>query len=262
MNAAKPLTLGALAHVGAEPLLWGLDEQANVSLVRDDARAIVERFSSGEFDCALLPPLAAASQLGGRVIPGIGLCSRGPTRSERLIGRCLPAGLTKLAVAPEVSPSAVLGRLIVAEASGTLPELVEWGKSSGLPGGADGLIVSGSLEPVDPEGCPWQFDLGSLWEGAVDLPCVHAVWLGRIGAPYPQLRRVLSLALRSGLDNLDAVIEKAASSSGAEPVVVDDYLRYVLHYTMGSDEMDGLRALLGFAVQYGVCGPDASLTLC
>jgi predicted solute-binding protein len=262
MNVTKPLTLGALSHVGVEPLLWGLDEQAGVTLVRDDARSLVERFATGELDCALLPPMAAASQLGGRVIPGIGLCSHGSTRSERLVARTVPAGLTKLAVAPEVGASAVLGQFLVAEASGVLPELIEWPGSNGLPEGADALIVSGSLEPVDPEGCPWQFDLGSLWEGVIDLPFVHAVWLGRLGAPYPRLRRVLSLALRSGLDNLDAVVQRAASARGIEPVVVDDYLRHVLHYTMGSDEMDGLRAMLELAVKYEVCGPDAGITLC
>jgi len=262
MNVAKPLTLGALSHVGVEPLIWGLEDETDVTLVRDDARSLAERFSMGELDCALLPPLAAATQLGGRAIPGIGLCSCGPTRSERLIGRSIPAGLTKLAVAPGMGASAALGQLVVAEASGRLPEHIPWTGSDGLPEGADGVVVSGSLEPVDPEGCPWQFDLGSLWEGAVDLPFVHAVWLGRIGAPYPRLRRLLSLSLRAGLDNLDVVVRHAASVSGAEPVVVDDYLRYVLHYTMGSDEMDGLRAMLGLAVKYGLCGPDAGITLC
>ena len=262
MNTARPLTLGALSHVGVEPLLWGLDEEPGVALVRDDARSLVERFASGELDCALLPPLAAAGQLGGRVIPGIGLCSSGSTRSERLIARSVPAGLTKLAVSPGAGASAHLGQLIVAEASGALPELIEWQGGDGLPEGADALIVSGSLEPVDPLGCPWQFDLGNLWEGVTDLPFVHAVWIGRLGAPYPQLRRLLSLALRSGLDNLDDVVERAASASGAEPVVVDDYLRHVLHYAMGSDEMDGLRAMLELAVKYGVCGADAGITLC
>ena len=94
-------------------------------------------------------------------------------------------------------------------------------------------------QPGTPEHCAIPPDTPGL---EATLPYVEFVWGARFGAPLPALRRILTLALQTGLE--------------ANPNVA------VNAYRLASAEMDGIRACLRDAAQQGHCPSGMELTFC
>ena len=94
-------------------------------------------------------------------------------------------------------------------------------------------------QPGTPEHAALPIDTPGL---SSELPYVELVWGARFGAPLPALRRVLTLALQSGLDMYPDTSPAA--------------------YRLASAEMDSLRTCLRLAASLDLCSPGSELLFC
>lgn len=123
----------------------------------------------------------------------------------------------------------VPGIALVLPAEGSPPPSVGWPDSTA--GNVLDLSASASLP-----------DLQAAWKAAEpELPLVLLVWVCRARAPYPLIRRSLVAAMR------------ASDLPPQGPF---------FHHGLGSEESDGLRALLRRAKAAGIVSSEADLFYC
>jgi chorismate dehydratase len=82
----KPLRLGVVSYLNAEPLVYGLEKEPGYELVRDVPSRVAERLHAGDVHLGMIPSIEYARG-DYAVVPGVAITSRGPVRSVRLVLR-------------------------------------------------------------------------------------------------------------------------------------------------------------------------------
>ena len=87
MNAAMPSSrfrVASVSFLNARPLIYGLDDDDQVTLDLDVPSKLVDRLSSGTCDVALLPTIDYQRHSGLRNVPvgGINPCTLSPNRNS------------------------------------------------------------------------------------------------------------------------------------------------------------------------------------
>lgn len=243
------LRIGALGTFWAKPLTEGLEHLEQVRFIEDTPKNLAERLIEEELDCALLSPLDAVRVPFSRAIPGIGVATAGPGPCQSLFTHEDPARVRRLAVEPQDGAMVGLAQVVLSELQGTAPEFIAVPFETLDPRSVDGIVLSATRLPS----ASWLFrretDLCERWEQLTALPFIHALWVARPRTPHAALRRILTRAVRQGLERLE-------TTPSPEPG-----LRAV-HYTTGSGEMDGLRMFLRLAAKHHFCPENAGIELC
>ena len=247
------MCLGSVPFLYAEPLLRGLRERADVSLVRDVPEVIARDFVAGSYEAALLPVLDAIRRSRARIVPGLGACAVGAVRSERLLCRVTPAEVRTLAVAGD---RGAVARILLAEMFSVRPRLVEDADE------ADAVVLAGDAGLAAAPGRPYEHDLGELWTQLTGLPLVLAVWCAGEAAPPAKLRALLTRSLHAGLECLEEIAADAPSAHGVDTDIAYDYLSGRIRYRMGGIESESLRKLLELGAKHGFCQAGVSATFC
>jgi predicted solute-binding protein len=240
----------------AEPLLHGLRNRQDLSLVRVSPERLCREFAKGEYEAALLPVLGAIGRKRARVVPGLGVSAESATGSERLICRTHPSKVRTLAVREDAEGCADTAAVVLAELYSASVKRIDDVSE------ADACVVSddaGLLGHSDSEGT---FDLGDLWSKLTGLPLVLAVWSVGDATSAASLRAILSQSLQSGLDDLEGLAAEAARAREIDLEIARDYLLHRLCFRMGGPEMDSIRAMVALAKKHELCPPDAPLTFC
>ena len=97
--------------------------------------------------------------------------------------------------------------------------------------------------------------------GEEEDPVALWVWVCRFRAPYPRLRRLLALAQQNGLAELPLFARQAEEELGLNAGMAAQSFGE-LRYRIASAEVEGLRRLKKYAVEQGLCPPDAVLEFC
>lgn len=252
--------VGAPPWLVSRPLTQGLAATPSVSYEEGPPAVLADRLRSGRLDCALLPAIDCVRTPQSKVIPGIAVASQAESRSERLLARVEPQRMRRVAVDIQAGGTVALAHIILAECFNATPEFVPSNLGELDATSVDGIVLSGEagLAMVNPY--TLEYDLGTSWCELTGLPLVQMVWVGRRGAPYKELRRVLAFARQRGLDGLDAIAAAAQNNSGF--LDVTQYLSSTIRYSMGTLEVDSLRMFVALAAKHGLCEPDTQFMLC
>lgn len=260
LGHAKPdvfVRIAAPPWLVCQPLTEGLAAAPTVSYQAGPPAALAGLLAVGRLECALLPAIDCVRMPRSKAVPGIGVCSHAESRSERLLARVAPHEMRRVAVDRGAGGTVTLGRIILAECFNATPEFVEFDITEGCDaGGVDGIVLTGDAGLAMTNPYPAEYDLGMLWCELTGLPLVQMLWIGRRGAPYKELRRVLAFARQRGLDQLDAIARNASPNEARQ------YLQHTIDFSMGSLEMEGLRAFLKFAATHGLCEPNPPFAFC
>ena len=216
----------------------------------------------GQLDCALLPVLDCARMPLARAIPGLGVCTDGPSSGDALFAKVNPDSLRRVAVSPHDSGRVALAQVLLAERFGLTPEYIPVPSAQYGRDDADGVICSGDVLLGEVNLYPHRFDLGAWWQELTGLPFVHFLWIGTVLAPLARLRRVLALALRASQGNRAALVTSAAAEYEMSPEAVEEYLSKAAYHSVGSAEMDGLRVFLELARKHRLCAAEANIAFC
>ena len=256
---------GMFVRVGAppgcvsRPLTQGLAATPSVSYEEGPPAVLADRLRSGKLDCALLPAIDCVRTPQSKVIPGIAVVSQAESRSERLLARVEPQRMRRVAIDIQAGGTVAIAHIILAECFNAAPEFVPLNLGEIDATSVDGIVLSGETGLAMANPYTLEYDLGTLWCKFTGLPLVQMVWVGRRGAPYKELRRVLAFARQRGLDVLDAI---AAAQNNVELLDTRQYLSNTIRYSMGTIEVDSLRMFIALAAKHGLCDPDAQLLMC
>ncbi len=227
----------------------GLTELDQIRLVEDTPQNLAQRLMDEDLDCALISPLDVIQVPFSRVIPGIGAATAGPAACQLVLTRGQLAQARRIAIDPRDGEGTALARVLLLEQFGATPEYVSIVFDTFEPELVDGLVVMSGASNAAVDRFTHRTDLSAQWKEFTGMPFVHMLWAARLRAPHALLRRILIQAIRSGVELLEQAKPAAQSFQG-------------VYYTVGSEEMEGIRTFLRLAAKQELCGEGARIELC
>ena len=250
------IRLGAVGYLNARPLTWALDRAPDRWQIRYDFPSVCSALlKAGEVDLGLVPSIDYLDAADYRLVPGVGIGSRGPVASVALFTRMPIEAVRRIALDTSSRTSVALVKVLCHHRFHIEPEFVPHGPDLGaMTRGSDAALLIGdpALE-TDPDSLGvTKVDLGSEWHALTGLPFVYAVWTGREGAAGAAHVAELNAARDRGV----AVIADIARRVGrGNPRATDRALRYLrdnLKYALGDRELAGLRRFHELAAESGL----------
>ena len=250
------IRIGAVGYLNARPLTWALDRDPRHLDVRYDVPSVcASLLHAGEVDLGLVPLVEYLASPDYRLVPGVGIGSRGPVASVALFTRVPVASIRRLALDTSSRTSAALVRVLCHHRFHIAPEFAPHGPDlRAMTRDADAALLIGdpALE-TDPHPLGLQkIDLGEEWTTMTGLPFVYAAWCGRSGAVTASDVTALQAAQEEGVREADAIAAEYGRGDAARTARAAAYLRHNVRYGLGPDEAKGLQMFLDFAADLGL----------
>ncbi|MDH3626919.1 MAG: menaquinone biosynthesis protein [Acidobacteriota bacterium] len=249
--------VGAVSYLNARPLVYGLEEDAVRGALRLEYEVpsrLAERMVSGELDIALIPIIGLTELRDLELISGLGIVTRGPSRSVLIVSRKPLDRIGSLALDPESRTSNVLAQVLLAERFGVQPR-AEVGpvdlKDSLDRFDAVVRIGDKALFESYPSSCN-VLDLGTEWTDWTGLPFVFAAWFSRPGALNRETYRRLHDSRRKGVAAIESISNDYEFDGIRNPELAGEYLRKNIHFRLGSAEVEAMKRFFGLAADLGL----------
>lgn len=264
------LRIGAVAYLNTRPLVHGLAGSGaeRLELSFDVPAVLAERMRRAELDVALLPVIELARIPDLEIVPGLGIVTRGPSRSVLLVSRLPLERIRRVALDPESRTSNALFRVLCARVWRIDPEIVE--PRCGAPAGSleealadcDAVVRIGdkALFETPPADCQVE-DLGEVWTRSTGLPFVWAAWIARRGVIDRQTYRLLHDARRRGVRAIEEIAASYAWNGTRDAGLARAYLDSHIRYRLGAAEIEGLGAFLDEAAAAGLISAVPAIRL-
>jgi chorismate dehydratase len=236
----SPLRLGAVSYLNVAPIIHGLEGDPHFRLVSEVPSMIAERLHAGEIDLGTIPSVEYA--FGDyAIVPGIAIASRGKVRSVCLYHPGPLESVRRVALDTSSRTSVALAKVLLRERLGRDPEYVPMGPSlEAMLARADAALLIGDPALYCPSALP-RLDLGEEWTRATGLPFVYAFWAGRPGCVSPAEVGRLQESLRQGLASIREIAAGYNGGDVRRAAVNESYLRDNIVFTLGEEEVAGLR---------------------
>jgi chorismate dehydratase len=238
------LRIGIVDYLNSWPLAWGFlsgSLSEGFEAVYEPPAAVAEKLASGDLDVGLIPSIEVQRIPGVRVVPGLCVAANHEVRSVILVSARPVGEIRRVALDENSRTSAALVRILLRERYGIEPETTTCAPEiDAMLAAADAALVIGDPAlHVDRERFEI-LDLAAEWRRLTGQPFVFAVWAVREGAPSDGLSEVLHASLGAGLEDMEAIIDRAVGDLGLDPAVAERYLLRHLNYVLGAEEMAGL----------------------
>lgn len=250
--------LGAVAYLNARPLVEGLAARTDRFDLRFDAPSTCAALlAAGNLDLGMIPSIEYLRAPDYRIVPDVGIISRGEVASVALFTSRPLGSVRSIALDASSRTSAGLLRVLCARRFGIAPSFETMAPDFGaMLAKADAALVIGDPALyVDHAALGLEkIDLGAAWTGMTGLPFVWAVWAGRPGAIDAAGVAALQAARDAGVAASDAIA--TAYCGPARAALGRDYLRRNIKYRLGPDERAGLERYYALAAAEGLV-PEA-----
>jgi len=250
-----PLRLGAVSYLNARPLTWSLDEDPRWQIRYDLPSVCAGVLARGEVDLALVSSVEYLRSDDYRMVPGVGIGSRGPVASIGLFTRTPIGEIRTLALDTSSLTSVALIKILCQRRFGIRPAFVSHGPDlAAMMRVTDAALLIGdpALEADHASLGLTKIDLGEEWTAMTGLPFIYAAWTGRAGTASPADVAALQAAQARGIADFDAIAAEYGRGDGARTVRASRYLRDNMRYGLGADEAAGLQLFLDYAADLGV----------
>ncbi len=249
------IRIGAVSYLNARPLTWALDRDRARWLIRYDLPVrCAALLHAGETDLGVIPSI---DYLRGdyRMVPGVGIGSRGPIASVALFSNREPRDIRTIALDTSSRTSVALLKVLLAHHFHIAPELKQHAPDlRAMLRACDAALLIGDLAleaDVRATGV-LKFDLGDAWTRTTGLPFIYACWTGRPGLLTGDDVRALQVAQAEGVAAADAIAREYAGMDEPRVARAAAYLRDNCRYGLGPEEAAGLQTFFRLAVEVGV----------
>ncbi len=257
----KRLRLGAVSYLNARPLTWALDRDPDRWSIRYDVpAACAALLHEGAIDLGLIPCIEYL-QGDYRLVPGVGIGSKGAIATVALYARGPLMSIRRMAIDTSSRTSVALVKILCRHRFQINPEFVPSPpdlKAMTRDCEAALLIGDPALE-VDHEALGLRkVDLGVEWTAMTGMPFIYAAWTGRPKALGLTEVDLLKKAQIEGVREREAI---AAEYGRGDAVVTARAARYLsdnVRYGLGAAEVAGLQLFLDYAADLGL-GPKRRL---
>ena len=251
--------LGAVVYLNARPLTWALDRAPSRWVVRYDVPSVcAELLHGGDVDLGLIPSIEYLQRGDYRLVPGVGIGSRGDVGTVALYTRKAVRDVRTVALDTSSRTSVALTRVLCAKRYGIAPEFVSHRPdlASMLERCDAALLIGDPAFDADHGALAAQkIDLGGEWTAMTGLPFVYAAWTGRPDALAPGDIDALQEAKTAGVAAVDAIAAEYGRGDGEVTRRAARYLRDNVKYSLGPEESAGLQLFLDYAAELGL-GPS------
>ena len=251
-----PLRIGAVGYLNARPLTWALDRDPDRWHVRYDLPSVCAALlHAGEVDLGLVPSVEYLRSPDYRMVPGVGVGSRGAIASVALYTTRPMNDVRSIALDTSSRTSVALIQVLCHHHFHIRPEFVSHGPDlAAMVRAADAALLIGDpafdaehqalgLEKVD---------LGEEWTRMSDLPFIYAAWTGRAGVADAADVKALQDAQAEGVQASEAIAAEYGRGDARRTAKAAAYLRDNVKYGIGPDEVRGLQLFLDYAADLGL----------
>jgi chorismate dehydratase len=253
---SAPIRIGAVGYLNARPLTWALAVRPDRWAVRFDLPSVCSSLlDEGDVDLGLVPSIDFLQEPDYRLVPGVGIGSRGPVASVALFARVPIEKIQSIALDTSSRTSVTLIRVLCKHRFAIAPGFVAHGpdlKSMVMAADA-GLLIGDPAFEADPLALGLRkIDLGEEWTAMTGLPFIYAAWTGRSGAVTSADVEALQQAQQVGIESVDAIAAEYGRGDARRTARAAAYLRDNVKYGLGPDEAAGLQLFLNYAADLGL----------
>lgn len=252
----NPVRIGAVVYLNARPLTWALDRHPERWQIRYDLpSACSALLHAGNVDLGLVPSIDYLHASDYRLVPGVGIGSRGPIASVALYSRVPVDEIRRLALDTSSRTSVTLMRVLCRHHFRIAPEFVPHAPDlAAMTAACDaGLLIGDPAFDADHAALGLtKIDLGAAWTAMTGLPFVYAAWTGRAGAIDAADVAALQAAQAEGIGAAGAIASEYGRGDALRTARAAAYLRDNVRYGLGPDEAAGLQQFLDYAADMGL----------
>ena len=251
-----PLRLGAVGYLNARPLTWALDRDPRRWSVRYDLPSVCARLlHEGSVDLGLIPSIDYLQRPDYRLVPGVGIGSRGPVASVALFTSKPMRDVRTIALDTSSRTSVALTQVLCAHRFRIEPAFVPHAPDlATMTRVCDAALLIGD-PAFDVDAAAFgleKIDLGQEWTAMTGLPFVYAAWTGRPGAVERAGVEALQRAQEAGVQAVEAIAAEYGRGDARRAARAAAYLRDNVKYGLGPDEAAGLQRFLDDAAALGL----------
>lgn len=255
-DARGVLRIGAVGYLNARPLTWALDREPGRWRVRYDVPSTCAALlHAGEVDLGLIPSIEYLGRPDYRLVPGVGVGSRGPVASVALFTSRDPGDVRTVALDTSSRTSVALLRVLCAMHFRIAPRLVPHAPDlQAMLQVCDAALLIGdpALDAGPGPAGVRKIDLGEEWDRMTGRPFVYAAWTGRPGRLDAGDVQVLQAAQDAGVRAAADIAREYGRGDEQATARAAAYLRDNVRYGLGTEEAEGLQAFLDAAAELGL----------
>jgi len=241
--------VGLFPYLNVQPLIAGLEPDPQIEVVIEVPSKIADLFREARLDMAMVPSFEAAT-MGAPVLDSVCIASDGPVETVVLHHRVPLSQVKSLCLDEASRTSAALSKILIAEASGSLPTTSMFRPASDPTPDTDAVLLIGDPAFTYAREGYRRLDLGERWRDQHALPFVFAVVVLGPRAFGTQAAARLARSAKRGLESASAIA--ASYNSGVDSARAERYLRNVIRYDLGRREKAGLALFYQLAQAHGL----------
>lgn len=257
----RAIRLGAVGYLNARPLTWSLDREPERWSIRYDVpAACAALLHSGEIDLGLIPSIEYL-QGDYRLVPSVGIGSRGAISTVAVYARGPLMSIRRMALDTSSRTSVALLKILCKHRFQIEPEFIPFAPDlKEMTRDCEGALLIGDPSfDVDHEALGLRkVDLGVEWTAMTGMPFIYAAWTGRPKAVGLAEVEALKKAQAEGVREREAIAAEYGKGDAVVAARASRYLRDNVRYGLGAAEIAGLQLFLDYAADLGL-GPKRRL---
>jgi chorismate dehydratase len=274
LRVRSRVRLGAVGYLNARPLVYGLDALPQFDIRYDIPSECARLLHAHETDLGLIPSIEYLRGPSPYVlVPGPAVVSNGPVASVALFTAREPRDIRTVAMDSSSRTSVALATMLLQREFGVKPTAVSMPPDlDAMLAAADAALIIGDTALFldesairnqsairNPQSAVQKLDLGELWSRSTGLPFVYAFWAGWPDAVTPEQVEALQRARDEGVAHAADVARAYYPDDPAREPVAMRYLRDNIQYSLGDDELEGLRTFYRYAAELDLVSFDGTL---
>lgn len=260
-------TIGCLPYLNVKPLSYLLEREPlpdGWSLKYAPPAQLAGMLRTGEICAAPVSSFALFDNPDLRIVPGICIASHGSVTSVLMFSNShLMQDIRTIGADSGSLSGAALLKIILAERYGVSPQFVSHEPDiDDMLSRFDAALLLGNramIAAARVKSGVHVFDLGEEWRELTSLPTVFAVWAVTPYAPLDILLPLLERSKAAGLAALDDIVEEEAPKLDLPCEVCLDYLKNIMVYDLGDEEIKSLQVFADKAYEHGLLKRRAEL---
>jgi chorismate dehydratase len=244
--------VGAVSYLNAQPLVYGLEDNPRVSVVRAVPSALPDLLDRAEVDVALVPVIdTVRADRAWKICSDACIGCDGATLTVRVFSRVDPADISTLRVDGDSHTSVALASILWREKYGKAIRILplDSDATDNLKNCEAVLLIGDKVirPPIGLDVFSTQVDLGAAWKSLTGLPFVFAVWATPHDDVAGRVGKILSAARDAGVARADEIAADAGPKLGWPEHLAKHYLTESLRFTLTEDHRRGMELFVKLA---------------
>ena len=251
------IRVGVVEYLNARPLVYGLEEQADLFSLQFDVPAkCAAHLHERSVDLGLIPTIEYLHNHDYRVVPDVAVVSKGRVESVALFTTRPTQAIRSIAIDSSSRTAVALLRILCAEGFEIEPQFHTMHPDlDSMLKRCDAALLIGDLalfteheSVVDLD----KVDLGEEWTAMTKLPFVWAFWSGLKNAIRREHVEALRNARDAGRQALDEIVEQHGPADEDHAEIARNYLRENVQFELTEDGRAGLQRFFSSALDIGL----------